>query len=105
MKYNLYLKHQFCRSVLQCLKYRQISLLSNIKKALEKLMCNRLYSFLEKRGLICSLQFGFGQKHSTTHALIHLTDKIRNEIANYVSGIFLDFLKTFDTVDYYMLLK
>ena len=27
-----------------------------------------------------SLQFGSRQKHSTTHALIHLTDKIRYEI-------------------------
>ena len=59
-----------------------------------------------KRNLF-SLQFGFRQKYSTTHALIHLTDKIRYEIdkGNYACGIFADFQKAFDTVDYYMLLK
>ena len=29
---------------------------------------------------ILSLQFGFQQKYSTTHALIHLTDKIKHAI-------------------------
>ena len=41
-------------------------------------MYNRLYNFLEKK-IIFSLQFGFQQKYSTTHALIHHTDKIRHE--------------------------
>ena len=43
-------------------------------------MYNRLYNFLEKKEIIFSLQFGFRQKYSTTHALIELTDKIRHEI-------------------------
>ena len=42
-------------------------------------MYNRFYNFLEKKGIF-SLQFGFKQKQSATHALIHLTDKIRHEI-------------------------
>ena len=67
-------------SNLECSKYRPISLLSNIDKILERLMYNRLYNFLEKKEIIFSLQFGFRQKYSTTHALIHLRDKIRHEI-------------------------
>ena len=40
-----------------------------------------------------SLQFGFQQKYSATHALNHLTDKIRHEIdkGNYACRIFVDF--------------
>ena len=69
-------------------------------------MYNRLYNFIEKK-LIYSLQFGFRQKHSTSHTLIHLTDKIRNETGkeNYARGIFADFQIASDTVDQYVLLK
>ena len=43
-------------------------------------MYNRLYKFLETNNLIYSLEVGFRQKHSTSHALIHLTDKIRGQL-------------------------
>ena len=94
-------------SKLECSNYRRISLLSNIDKILERLMYNRFYNFLEKKEIIFSLQFGFRQKYSTTHALIHLTDKIRHEIdkGNYACGIFVDFQKAFHTVDHHILLK
>ena len=70
-------------------------------------MYNRRYNFIEKKEIIFSLQFGFRQKYFTTHALIHLTDKIRHEIdkGNYACGIFVDFQKAFDTVDHHILLK
>ena len=61
---------------LNCSNYRPISLLSSIDKILEGIMYNRLYKSLETNNLIYSLQFGFRQKHSTSHAPIHLTDKI-----------------------------
>ena len=72
-----------------------------------RLIYNRLYNFLEKKEIIFSPQFGFRPKYSTTHALIHLTDKIRHEIdkSNYACGIFVDFQKVFDTVDHHILLK
>ena len=94
-------------SKLEFSNYRPISLLSNIDKILERLMYNRLYNFLEKKEIIFSLQFGFRQKYSTTHSLIHLTDKIRHEIdkATYACGIFVDFQQAFDTVDHDILLK
>ena len=87
--------------------YRPISLLCIIGKILEGLMYNRLYNFLEKKEIIFSLQFGFHRKYSTTHALIHLTDKIRHKIdkGNYACGIFKDFQKAFDAVDHHILLK
>ena len=94
-------------SKLECSNYRTISLLSNIDKILERLMHNRLYSFLERNGDIFSLQFRFRQKYSTAHALIDLTDKIRQKIdeGNYGFGIFIDFQKAVDTVDHHILLE
>ena len=60
-----------------------------------------------KKDFIHSHQLGFRKKHSTTDALIHLSDKIRNEPdkSNYSCGIFEDFGKPFDTVDHHILLK
>ena len=62
-------------SKLKCSNYRPISLLSNIDKILERIVYNRLYKFFEDNKLVYNLQFGFRQKHSTIHALIHLTEK------------------------------
>ena len=94
-------------SKLKCSNYRPISLLSNIDKVLERLMYNRLYNFLEMNSVIYDLQFGFRQKYSTSHALIHLTDKIREQLdsGNFACGIFVDLQKAFDTVDHDILIQ
>ena len=57
--------------------YCPISLLSNIGKILEKLMSKILYNFLNNN-IIYNLQFGFRQHYSTSHALIDITENIRN---------------------------
>ena len=87
-------------SKLKCSNYRPISLLSNIDKVLKRLMYNRLYNILEMNIVIYNLQFGFRQKYSTSHAFIHLTDKIREQLdsRNFACGIFLDLQKAFDIV-------
>ena len=86
--------------------YRPISLLSNIEKIIEKLMYKRLSNFLDINNLIYSLQFGFRQKYSTTHALINLTESIRQTLdeGSFGCGIFVDLQKAFDTVDHKILL-
>ena len=68
-------------------------------------MDNRLYKFFEDNQLVYNLQFGLQQKHSTTHALIHLTEKIRKQLdsGKYGCRIFVDFQKAFDTVDHKIL--
>ena len=66
-----------------------------------------MYESLESKNLIYDLQFGFQQKHLTSHALIHLTDKIREQLDkwNFGCGIFVDFQKAFDTVDHNILIQ
>ena len=87
--------------------FRPISLLSNINKIVEKIMHERLYTFLEKYKCIYEFQFGFRKGHSTTHALLDLTEEIRQHIDSnkFAIGVFIDLQKAFDTVDHHILLK
>ena len=71
-------------------------MLSNIEKILEKLMCKRLYIFLNNNNIIYNLQFGFRQQYSTFHALINITENIRKALddlddGNISCGVFVDF--------------
>ena len=50
--------------------YRPISLLSSIAKIFERVIPNRMVSFLERNNLIISTQFGFRHKHSTIHPIL-----------------------------------
>ena len=86
--------------------YRPIPLLSYIEKVIEKLMCKRLSNFLDINNLVYSLQFGFRPKYSTTHAMINLSESIRQSLdkGSFGCGTFVDLQKAFDTVDHKILL-
>ena len=79
--------------------------MSSIDKILESIVCNGLYKFFEDNNLVYNLHFGFRQKHSTTHALIRLTEEISEQLDNgkFGCGIFVDFQKASDAVDHTIL--
>jgi len=100
-------------SKLKASNYRPISLLSNINKLFEKVMYSRLFAFLNNQNTFYKLQYGFRAKHSTEHALINLTEQIKESLdtighsvnRKYACGVFVDFQKAFDTVNHHILIK
>ena len=86
--------------------YRPISLLSIFNKVIEKLMYNRIISYLDKFSILHNNQFGFRSMHLTTHAIFLLTNKIQRSIDNGTNscGIFIDLCNAFDTVDHRIIL-
>ena len=82
--------------------YRPISLLSHFDKIFEKLIHQRIMSYLDKFSLLTEHQFGFRQNSSTNHAITYIYD---NLIQNVDQGLFscclfLDLSKAFDTIDH-----
>ena len=80
--------------------YRPIAVLPSISKILERIINNRLISYLEGKRLLSPNQFGFRHKTSTSSAVMELTSHIVNKMDSKekVLSIFLDLKKAFDTV-------
>ena len=86
--------------------YRPISILSPINKIFETIIHKRLVDYWEKFDMFTTSQFGFRRNHSTNLAITHLNEKIlqQRDENKLVCGIFLDFAKAFDCVNYSILL-
>ena len=59
----------------KCINYCPISLLSNISKIFERILYNRLESYLESHNIIFDHQFGFRKGYSTEHAFMSITNQ------------------------------
>ena len=68
-------------------------------------MYESLHNFLVKHEILYELQFGFRARHSINHALVSLTEAIKNSLDNrkFGCGIFIDLQKAFDTVNHNIL--
>ena len=86
--------------------YRPVSVLPTYSKIFERLMYDRLYSFIDKHNILYKYQYGFRSGYSTNTALITLIDKLMNALdkGEFVLGVFLDFSKAFDTINIDILL-
>ena len=87
--------------------YRPISLLPIFSKILEKLVANRLSTFLKHNDILYKHQYGFQAKKSTLHPIIHFLNNI-NEASNQKMisiGVFCDLQKAFDCCSHRILLQ
>ena len=86
--------------------YRPISLLPAFSKVFERLIYNRLHSFLEKYNILFTSKYGFRKQSSTEHATLELIDSVVNALndKHYALAVFIDLSKAFDTLDHNILL-
>lgn len=86
--------------------YRPISLLPCISKIMERIIQRQLLHHLQENNILDPNQSGFRPKHSTTTALIKVTDEwlLAMDEGMYTGAVFVDLRKAFDLVDHKLLL-
>ncbi len=83
--------------------YRPISLLPAFSKILERIMYNKVMCFLNSKNILYKHQYGFREKHSTVHPILHLLNQCA--LANnstpkqHTLSIFCDLSKAFDVIN------
>ena len=87
--------------------YRPVSLLPLPSKIIERIVHNRLSSFLEENNILDPNQGGFRKGHSTVNTISKLTNDIFEGInkGDLTTSCFIDMAKAFDTVNHVILCK
>lgn len=87
--------------------YRPISLTTNFTKIFEKVLKNRLQSYLKHNKILSDRQFGFRENLSTQDAILCLTKSVYSALDKSLPCLclFIDLAKAFDTVSHPLLLK
>jgi hypothetical protein len=85
--------------------YSPISILLALSKAMEVIMRNQITAQIERNGMISRLQSGFRSNHSTTTALLKITNDLllASGAKTIPILVLLDFSKAFDSVDHQLL--
>lgn len=94
-------------SSLDMSNFRPISILPTFSKVLEKIVAEQLNTYFANNRLMPTNQSGFRSRHSTTTALLQVTDDLyrANDGSNNTCLILLDFSKAFDTLNHTILCK
>jgi hypothetical protein len=81
------------------------NILPALSKAVEIIMRKQMTTYIEQNGMINRLQSGFRSNHSTTTALLKITnDLLMSSEESLVSLlVLLDFYKAFDSVEHLLL--
>lgn len=82
--------------------YRPISILSNFSKVFEKIVLNRMLTFLNKFKVITSSQHGFRPSHSTETAACSFVEMVYKRLDEglCVAGLFFDLSRAFDSLTF-----
>ncbi|KAJ4447455.1 hypothetical protein ANN_09462 [Periplaneta americana] len=94
------------KSKAQVNQYRPISILPTTSKALEHIVHGQLTNYLDEHKLLDDYQSGFRHGHSTTTALLKVTEDIREAMdrGEVTALTLLDFSNAFGSVDIDLLL-
>jgi hypothetical protein len=95
-----------CSSPIEMKDFRPISILPLMSKILEKVVHEQINKFLLQSNQTDPMQSGFKAKHSTSTAVLKITEDIRKatDSGELTILILLDFSKAFDTVNHEILL-
>lgn len=94
------------KNPLSCSDIRPVSILPFLSKVLEKVVHNQMRNYLQIHDILDPYQSGFRNNHSTTTALIKITDDIRFAMdrRELTSLVLFDYSKAFDCVHHELLL-